>query len=40
METEAMLEQMIVREPSILSDRWLLIGQQVDRTPEPEPRLM
>ena len=29
MESEAMLEQMIVREPSILSDRWLLIGQQV-----------
>jgi len=29
METEALLEQMIVREPSILSERWLLIGQQV-----------
>ena len=26
---EALLEQMIVQEPSILSDRWLLIGRQV-----------
>lgn len=28
-ETESFLEQMIVQEPSILSDHWMLIGQQV-----------
>ena len=26
---EALLEQMIVQEPDILSERWMLIGRQV-----------
>jgi len=29
---EALLEQMIVDDPAILSDRWLLIGRQVRTT--------
>lgn len=29
LDQENLLEEMIVREPKILSDRWMLIGQQV-----------
>ena len=32
MDTEALLEEMIVQDPTILSDRWMLIGKQVHTT--------